>query len=122
MIVSFISFGFKHGLPTTSNLVFDVRFLPNPYFVPELRELTGRDAEVARFLEGQVEYEDLIARLEELLTFLLPRYRRENRSYLTVAVGCTGGRHRSVAACERLARSLGEAGFRVRVVHRDADL
>lgn len=122
MIVSFVSFGFKHGLPTTSNLVFDVRFLPNPYFVPELRELTGRDAEVAKFLEGQEEYEDLIARLEELLGFLLPRYRRENRSYLTVAIGCTGGRHRSVAACERLARGLDEAGFRVRLVHRDADL
>ncbi len=122
MIVSFVSFGFKHGLPMTSNLVFDVRFLPNPYFVPELRELTGRDAEVKRFLEEHEEFLELMERLEDLLSFLLPRYRRENRCYLSVAVGCTGGRHRSVAACERLARNLGESGFRVRVIHRDVDL
>lgn len=119
MVVSLVSFGYKHGIPYGSDLVFDVRFLANPHFVPGLRELTGQDAPVLDYLDQQAEFGEMIARLADLLGFLLPRYRRENRSYLSVAVGCTGGRHRSVAVCERLQRRLEQAGWRTRVVHRD---
>lgn len=121
MVVSLVSFGFKHGIPAGSDLLFDVRFLPNPYFIPGLREQTGRDAEVRSFMEAQDDFHQLAARLEDLLRFLLPRYQRENRSYLSVAVGCTGGRHRSVAICEKLAESLRGADWEMRVNHRDAD-
>jgi UPF0042 nucleotide-binding protein len=119
LVVSVNSFGFKHGIPYGTDLLFDVRFLENPHFVPELRALTGRDARVVRYLESGHEFQEVVERLEELLLFLLPRYRDEKRSYLTVAVGCTGGRHRSVAVCERLAHRLDEAGWAVRVDHRD---
>ncbi len=119
MVVSLVSFGFKHGTPYGADLLFDVRFLPNPHFVPGLRELTGKDAPVQEFLEGQPEYGEILDRLSELLRYLLPRYRRENRSYVSIAVGCTGGHHRSVAICEVLRERLGEAGWQVRVVHRD---
>jgi UPF0042 nucleotide-binding protein len=120
MIVSLVSFGFKHGIPYGTDLLFDVRYLPNPHFVPNLREQTGQDAEVIAFLEAQADYRDLVERLTELLLYLLPRYRRENRSYLSVAIGCTGGRHRSVALAERLGGRLREAGWPVRLIHRDA--
>lgn len=119
LVVSLVSFGFKHGLPYGTDLLFDVRYLPNPHFVPGLREQTGRDAPVRDFLEAQEEYGETLERLEDLLQFLLPRYRRENRSYLTVAVGCTGGRHRSVAIVEHLKSALETAGWSVRAVHRD---
>jgi RNase adapter protein RapZ len=119
MVVSLVSFGFKHGVPAGTDLLFDVRFLANPHFVPGLREQTGQDAEVLEYLEQQPDFEELIGRLADLLGFLLPRYRRENRSYLSVAVGCTGGRHRSVAICERLQKRLDAAGWPVRLVHRD---
>ncbi len=119
MAVSLVSFGFKHGVPAGSDLLFDVRFLPNPYFLPGLREQTGVDADVQEFLDGESDFQQLLERLQDLLLFLLPRYRRENRSYLTIAVGCTGGRHRSVAVCERLSHRLGEAGWTVRKNHRD---
>jgi UPF0042 nucleotide-binding protein len=119
MVVSLVSFGFKHGVPVGTDLLFDVRFLANPHFVPGLREQTGQDAEVLEYLEQQPDFEELISRLADLLAFLLPRYRRENRSYLSVAVGCTGGRHRSVAICERLEKRLDAAGWPVRLVHRD---
>jgi UPF0042 nucleotide-binding protein len=119
LVVSLVSFGFKHGIPHGADLLFDVRFLPNPHFVPGLREQTGRDAAVCDFLEAQEEYGETLERLEDLLAFLLPRYRRENRSYLTIGVGCTGGRHRSVAIVERLKDSLEAAGWSVRTVHRD---
>lgn len=121
MIVSMTSFGFKHGLPRGANLVFDVRFLPNPYFVPELRPLTGMDRPVQDFLDDQEDFHQLVKRLEELLLFLLPRYQRENRSYLAVGVGCTGGHHRSVAVSERLCKRLQDAGFRVHTSHRDCE-
>ena len=121
MVVSLVSFGFKHGIPAGSNLVFDVRFLPNPYFLPALRDQTGRDRPVLDFLEGQPEFRELLERLRDLLLFLLPRYRRENRSYLSIAVGCTGGRHRSVAVCEHLSESFVAAGWKVRLDHRDVD-
>ena len=119
MVVSLVSFGFKHGTPYDADLLFDVRFLPNPHFVPGLRDLTGRDAPVREFLEGQAEYGEILDRLVELLRYLLPRYRRENRSYVSIAVGCTGGHHRSVAVCEALSERLDDAGWQVRVVHRD---
>ncbi len=119
MVVSLVSFGFKHGIPYGSDLLFDVRFLANPHFVAGLRELTGQDREVLEFLEEQPDFEEVLARFADLLGFLLPRYRRENRSYLSVAVGCTGGRHRSVAICERLRQRLDAAGWQTRVVHRD---
>jgi len=119
MMVSLVSFGFKHGVPSGTDLLFDVRFLANPHFVPGLREQTGQDAEVLEYLEQQPDFEELISRLADLLAFLLPRYRRENRSYLTVAVGCTGGRHRSVAIVERLKKRFDAAGWPARLQHRD---
>ena len=119
MVVSLVSFGFKRGIPQGTDLLFDVRFLPNPHFVPGLRERTGQDAEVLEYLERQPDFQELVIRLTDLLAYLLPRYRRENRSYLSVAVGCTGGRHRSVAICERLRCVLEERGWPARVIHRD---
>ncbi len=119
MVVSLVSFGFKHGTPYGADLLFDVRFLPNPHFVPGLRELTGRDSAVQEFLDAQPEYGEILERLDDLLRYLLPRYGRENRSYVSIAIGCTGGHHRSVAFCEALSERLGDAGWSVRVVHRD---
>ncbi len=121
LIVSLVSFGFKHGVPSGIDLLFDVRYLPNPYFEPELKEQTGYDAPVRAYLEGQEEYVELLRRLDEFLLYLLPRYQQENRAYLTLAVGCTGGRHRSVAVIEHLAASLAKHGWSVRLDHRDAD-
>lgn len=121
MLVSLISFGFKHGIPVGTDLLFDVRFLPNPQYVPGLKELSGLDREVQGFLESRPEYAELLDRLSELLLYLLPRYRSESRSYLTVAVGCTGGRHRSVAMCEALHRRLQDAGWAVRLEHRELE-
>ena len=119
MIVSLVSFGFKHGIPYGTDMLFDARFLPNPHFVPGLREQTGQDAPVQDYLDQQPDFAELLSRLTDLLLYLLPRYRRENRSYLSVAVGCTGGRHRSVAICERLRVRLEEAGWTARLIHRD---
>ncbi|MEM7050694.1 MAG: RNase adapter RapZ [Acidobacteriota bacterium] len=121
MLVSLESFGFKHGIPYGTDLLFDVRFLPNPYFVPGLRERTGLEAPVKEFLDAQEDFHQVGERLTDLLLFLLPRYRHERRSYLTVAVGCTGGRHRSVAVAEELARRLDAAGWETRVSHRDLE-
>jgi len=121
MQVSLTSFGFKFGIPTGTDLLFDVRFLPNPHFVPELRPLTGRDEAILTYLDQQPDFTELVERLADLLLYLLPRYRRENRSYLSVAVGCTGGRHRSVAIVESLERRLREAGWTPRIQHRDID-
>ncbi len=121
LTVSLVSFGFKHGIPAGSDLVFDVRFLPNPYFIPDLRELSGRDRPVQEFLDAQPDFGELADRLEEFLAFLLPRYQRENRSYVTLAVGCTGGKHRSVALCEDLASRLAPRDWGVRLRHRDVD-
>ncbi len=119
MVVSLVSFGFKHGIPSGTDLLFDARFLSNPHFVPGLREQTGQDAPVQEYLDRQPDFEELVRRLTELLVYLLPRYRRENRSYLSIAVGCTGGRHRSVAICERLKTKLETQGWPARVIHRD---
>lgn len=119
MVVSLVSFGFKHGIPKGTDMLFDVRFLPNPHFVPGLREQTGQDDGVMAYLDEQPDFEEVLHRLGDLLLYLLPRYRRENRSYLSVAVGCTGGRHRSVAVCERLKVTLDLQGWPARVIHRD---
>jgi UPF0042 nucleotide-binding protein len=119
MVVSLVSFGFKYGIPYGTDLLFDVRFLPNPHFVPGLREQTGQDEGVVTYLERQPDFGDLVDRLGDLLAYLLPRYRRENRSYLSIAIGCTGGRHRSVAVAERLKRALDVQGWPARVIHRD---
>ena len=119
MVVSLVSFGFKHGIPYGTDLLFDARFLPNPHFVPGLREQTGQDDDVRAYLDRQPDFAELVERLADLLSYLLPRYRRENRSYLSVAIGCTGGRHRSVAVCERLKSVLEERGWPARLIHRD---
>lgn len=119
--ISFVSFGYRHGLPPDADLVFDLRCLPNPHFREELRPLTGRDPKVVKFLLDDHEAQSY---LEELLTFLrfaLPYYLREGRAYLTIALGCTGGRHRSVSAAEFLARQLQGDGPEVEVRHRDID-
>jgi len=117
--VSVVSFGYKHGVPQDADLVFDVRFLPNPNFIESLRERDGRDDEVRRYLEEQQEYGEFLQRLEDLLGFLLPRYVREGKSYLTIAVGCTGGRHRSVAVAEKLRNFVRQRKLRVDGIHRD---
>ncbi|HUU33511.1 MAG TPA: RNase adapter RapZ [Vicinamibacterales bacterium] len=121
LVLTFESFGFKHGLPLGADLVFDVRFLPNPHFVPTLRPQTGRDKPVAAFLEAQPATGQLLKRLASLLKFLVPQYVSEGKSYLTVGIGCTGGRHRSVYIAEALRRALGGTkGVTARVRHRDA--
>ena len=119
--VTLSSFGFRHGSPRGLDLMFDVRFLPNPHFIPELRPLTGRDAGVIEYLQSESEVEDTIARFVDLLAYLLPRFRREGKSYLTVGVGCTGGRHRSVMVTEAINSRLVELGYQSKVVHRDID-
>ncbi len=113
------SFGFKYGVPAQADLVFDVRFLPNPYFVDELRPLDGRAAEVQAYLDRTPLAEDLLRRIQDLLAFLIPHYRAEGKTYLTVALGCTGGKHRSVALAERLARRVSGSGVASTVNHRD---
>lgn len=118
MVTRIVSFGFKYGLPVDADLVFDLRYLPNPHFVAELRPRSGLDAQVAAFVLDTAEAKDLLADLAAMLTKLLPRYEREGKSYLTVAVGCTGGRHRSVSMAEALGQRLRGLG-EVRVEHRD---
>ena len=120
LTVNVVSFGFAHGLPPEASLVFDVRFLPNPHFVPELRPLTGEDPEVYEYVCGSAEGGALVDRLADLLAYLLPQYHREGKTYLTVAVGCTGGRHRSVAVARRLYDILrGDKTLSVNLIHRD---
>jgi UPF0042 nucleotide-binding protein len=121
LAVSLVSFGFKHGVPFDADLVFDVRFLPNPHFVDALRPLDGRDARVREFVLGSEECRELVRRLEDFLGFLLPAYRREGKAYLTVALGCTGGRHRSVTLVEALRPAIERLGLAASVVHRDID-
>ncbi|MGB9712901.1 MAG: RNase adapter RapZ [Dissulfurimicrobium sp.] len=121
MVVHILSFGFKYGLPADANLVFDVRFLPNPYFEDSLRKLSGMEADVRNFVLGQKDTMEFLSRSEELLQFLLPRYRNEGKSYLVIAVGCTGGRHRSVVITEYLRDKFVSYGEEVIVSHRDID-
>jgi RNase adapter protein RapZ len=119
LLISVVSFGYRFGVPSEADLVFDVRFLPNPNYIPRLKNKTGRDRAVRRYLEAQPQTRDFLARLRDLLLFLLPHYIREGKSYLTVAIGCTGGRHRSVALAEQMAAAIGEEGYRTKIVHRD---
>jgi UPF0042 nucleotide-binding protein len=121
LATSLVSFGFKHGVPFDADLVFDVRFLPNPHFVPALRALDGRDPHVREFIMRDAESQALLEHLKEFLKFLLPRYEREGKAYLTVAVGCTGGRHRSVTLAEELRPFLDALGYAPSVVHRDLE-
>jgi UPF0042 nucleotide-binding protein len=119
ILVSCVSFGFRHGVPEEADLVFDVRFLPNPHFVPQFRPLTGRDPRVAKYVRSFPQTQEFIQRISDLLIYLLPHYIREGKSYLTIAFGCTGGQHRSVMMAEEVNKRLHQAGHRVKVVHRD---
>ncbi len=119
LVVTVMSFGFRHGAPAEADLVFDVRFLPNPNFVPALKRKTGNDPAVQEFLRRKPETRQLLRRLKDLLDFLLPRYVREGKSYLTIAVGCTGGRHRSVMIAGSLAKALQGQEVVVKLRHRD---
>ena len=120
MVVSATSFGYKFGVPHDVDLLFDVRFLANPHFVPELKPKTGSDPAVAAYIEKDAETGRFLARLGDFLDYLLPLYEREQKSYLSLGVGCTGGRHRSVYVAERVAAMLKDRGYPVRVSHRDA--
>ena len=119
MQISVVSFGFKYGLPLDVDNVFDVRFLPNPHWVPELRDLTGLDEPVRRYVLDQPEAREFEDRVDDMLGFLLPCYVKEGKSYMSVAVGCTGGRHRSVALAEELAARIRDRGYGAAVFHRD---
>ena len=118
--VNLISFGFSKGLPMTADMVVDARFLPNPYFVQGLSELLGTDPPVQVFLENHTEVRDFVDKLADLVLYLLPRYRSEGKAYFTLAIGCTGGRHRSVYVAEALQKRLVTAGYEPRISHRDA--
>jgi UPF0042 nucleotide-binding protein len=120
MIISATSFGYKFGTPHDVDLLFDVRFLANPHFVPELKGMTGRDPAVAAFIEKDPETPAFLERLVQFLDYLLPRFEAEHKSYLSIGIGCTGGKHRSVYIAEKLADLLKEKGYPVRVSHRDA--
>jgi RNase adapter protein RapZ len=119
LLVTIISFGFKYSVPYNLDLMFDVRFLPNPHFVDELRPKTGKDQEVVDYLRQQPEFETFFAKLLDFITYLLPQYQKEMKSYLTIGIGCTGGKHRSVAIAQRLAAELQERDYHLEVVHRD---
>jgi UPF0042 nucleotide-binding protein len=117
--VALTSFGFRNGLPSDADLVFDVRFLPNPNYVPALRELTGRDRKVAEYVRSFPQTREFLQRVRDLLAYLIPHYIQEGKSYLNIAVGCTGGRHRSVFIAEALRRELRRLGYQPSLEHRD---
>ncbi len=119
MLVTIITFGFKYSLPYNLDLLFDVRFLPNPHFVEALRPKTGLDPEVIDYLSNQEGYEEFYRKLFDFVTYILPGYRKEMKSYLTIGIGCTGGKHRSVAIGQRLSDDLAAAGYVIEIVHRD---
>ena len=119
MVITIVTFGYKFGVPFDLDLMFDLRFLPNPHFVPELRPHTGEDARVRAYVMGKPDSEEFLSRLLGFLTYLLPRYKSEGKSYLTIGFGCTGGRHRSVALSLLVADQLREQGYDVTVKHRD---
>jgi UPF0042 nucleotide-binding protein len=121
MMVAVVSFGYKFGIPVDADLVFDVRFLPNPHFIPRLRKFSGRDARVARYVRSFPQTGEFLRRIEGLLTYLIPHYIGEGKSYLTIAFGCTGGRHRSVMMAEAVHKALHRRGYSSKVVHRDLD-
>ena len=119
LTISINSFGFKNGVPTDADLVFDVRFLPNPHFVPEFRKLTGKHPKVAKYVYQFPQTREFLDKVTEMLTFLLPHYIHEGKSYLTIGIGCTGGQHRSVMIAEELKKRLSAAGYRAKSSHRD---
>ena len=121
MLVSLVSFGYRYGVPTDSDLVFDVRFLPNPHFVPRLRKYTGQDPKVRRYIRSFPQTGEFLRRIEGLLVYLIPHYIGEGKSYLTIAFGCTGGRHRSVMLAESVMEALEKRGYSTKVVHRDIE-
>jgi UPF0042 nucleotide-binding protein len=119
LLVSLVSFGYRYGIPADADLVFDVRFLPNPHFVPHLSRFSGQNPKVARYIRSFPQTGEFLRRIAGLLTYLIPHYTEEGKSYLTIAFGCTGGRHRSVMMAESLRRSLSSHGYTAKVVHRD---
>jgi UPF0042 nucleotide-binding protein len=121
LLVALVSFGYRFGIPADADLVFDVRFLPNPHFVPRLRRYSGRHPRVARYIRSFPQTGEFLRRIEGLLAYLIPHYIREGKSYLTIAFGCTGGRHRSVMLAEAVRRALGRRGYAAKVVHRDVE-
>src|SRR3989442_447180 len=121
LLVSLVSFGFKYGVPIDSDLVFDVRFLPNPNFVPELKPYTGADPRVMEYMHSHEATHKFLQHVQAFIDFLLPQYEREGKSYVTISIGCTGGRHRSVFIANAIAKHVEEAKYRVKVSHRDAE-
>jgi RNase adapter protein RapZ len=120
LLISALSFGFKNGVPESADLIFDVRFLPNPHFIPEFRPFTGKHPKVAKYIRSFPQTQEFLAKVTDLLSFLLPFYVAEGKSYLTIAFGCTGGQHRSVFLAEEVKKRLAKAGYRVKVEHRDS--
>lgn len=120
ILISCVSFGYKGGVPNDADLVFDVRFLPNPHFVPQFRRLTGRHPQVAKYIRSFPQTQEFINRISDLLIYLIPHYVSEGKSYLTIAFGCTGGQHRSVMIAEEFRKRLAHAGYKVKVIHRDS--
>jgi UPF0042 nucleotide-binding protein len=121
LLVSLVSFGYKFGVPTDADLMFDVRFLPNPHFEPKLRKYTGKDIKVRRYIQSFPQTGEFLRRMQSLLAYLIPHYIEEGKSYLTIAFGCTGGKHRSVMMAEWMKRAMEKKGFATRVVHRDIE-
>ena len=121
MVTSVVSFGYKHGIPLDVDIVFDCRFLPNPFWIEELRPFSGLDEPVREYVLGKSDSQEFLDRVDDLLRAILPAFVREGKSYLTIAMGCTGGRHRSVALAEALAERLGASGHPTSVFHRDVD-
>jgi UPF0042 nucleotide-binding protein len=121
MLISVVSFGYKYGVPVDADLIFDVRFLPNPHFVPALRRFTGRSAKVRRFIRSFPQTGEFLRRMESLLAYLMPHYIEEGKSYLTIAFGCTGGKHRSVMLAEEIKKALEKRKYATKVIHRDID-
>ena len=120
MLISCVSFGYRYGVPPDSDLVFDVRFLPNPNYIPKFQHLTGKDPAVARYIRSFPQTQEFTRHITELLVYLIPHYIREGKSYLTIAFGCTGGRHRSVMMAQTISKTLASRGFAIKVHHRDA--
>jgi UPF0042 nucleotide-binding protein len=121
MLISVVSFGYRYGVPVDADLIFDVRFLPNPHFVPALRKFTGRSAKVRRFIRSFPQTGEFLRRMESLLAYLMPHYIEEGKSYLTIAFGCTGGKHRSVMLAEEIRKALEKRKYATKVIHRDIE-
>src|SRR5205085_8720243 len=120
ILISCVSFGYKSGVPVEADLLFDVRFLPNPHFIPAFRPYTGRHPQVAKYIRSFPQTQEFIDRISDLLIYLIPHYLREGKSYLTIGFGCTGGQHRSVLIAEEVKKGLAKGGYKVKVTHRDS--